>query len=245
MRRSPHPRVDLEIAVVRLCHRPRAELIETVLERLEQAEARLRGYGGPALAAGPVQSDLLGAPPEPALPRPVAVPRPVERGPGAAPARQREPRAGPAGPRGAGPGARAEPAARAPERGRDLVGHRRRGHPRPADTRAPPVRRGGRRGGGRAHHRLGAERQRVRARPDQAAGEPGARPRDGPAGPARAPGRRVHRRGAAPGGVPAGTHPVVQAAMELFEGEIIQVRAAPGPRASAPAEPAASGGEAP
>ena len=51
--------------------------------------------------------------------------------------------------------------------------------------------------------------------------------------------------GGAPGGVPAGTHPVVQAAMELFEGEITQVRAASGPRASAPAEPAAGGGEAP
>ena len=46
MRRSPHPRVDLEITAVRLCHRPRAEAIETVLERLERAEARLRGYGG-------------------------------------------------------------------------------------------------------------------------------------------------------------------------------------------------------
>jgi hypothetical protein len=43
------------------------------------------------------------------------------------------------------------------------------------------------------------------------------------------------------GGGAAGTHPVVQAAMELFEGEITQVRAAPGPRASAPAEPAAGG----
>jgi hypothetical protein len=51
--------------------------------------------------------------------------------------------------------------------------------------------------------------------------------------------------GGAPGVVPAGTHPVVQAAMELFEGEITQVRAAPGPRASAPAAPAAGGGEAP
>src|SRR6185295_13656708 len=78
MRKSPHPRVDLEIAMVRLCHRPRTALIETVLERLEQAEARLRGYGEPA---GPVQSSLLGGPPEPALPRPVAVPRPAERPP--------------------------------------------------------------------------------------------------------------------------------------------------------------------
>jgi hypothetical protein len=48
--------------------------------------------------------------------------------------------------------------------------------------------------------------------------------------------------GVPPGAGPAGTHPVVQAAMELFEGEITQVRAAPGPRAGAPANPA---GEAP
>ena len=51
--------------------------------------------------------------------------------------------------------------------------------------------------------------------------------------------------GVPPGGVAAGTHPLVQAAMELFEGEITQVRAAPGPRAGAPAEPVAGGGEAP
>jgi hypothetical protein len=51
--------------------------------------------------------------------------------------------------------------------------------------------------------------------------------------------------GGGPGGVPAGTHPLVQAAMELFEGEITQVRAASGPRASASAEPAVGGGEAP
>ena len=80
MRRSPHPRVDLEITAVRLCHRPRAEAIETVLERLERAEARLRGFGGGVEPAGPVQPDLLGAPAAAAtLPKPVAVPRPVER----------------------------------------------------------------------------------------------------------------------------------------------------------------------
>jgi DNA polymerase-3 subunit gamma/tau len=102
MRRSPHPRVDLEIAAVRLCHRPRAEAIETVLERLERAEARLRGYGGgPEAPPGPVQADLLGAPAEPVLPRPVAVPRPADRP-------SPPPRSGPA--REAGPTAR-EPSA--------------------------------------------------------------------------------------------------------------------------------------
>jgi DNA polymerase III subunit gamma/tau len=107
MRKSPHPRVDLEIAAVRLCHRPQTATIETVLERLERAEARLRGYGGGGEpASGPVQADLLGDRPEPGLPRPVGVPRPAERAPalaarGAAP--QEQPPAG----REAGPPARA------------------------------------------------------------------------------------------------------------------------------------------
>src|SRR5262245_31695322 len=86
MRKSPHPRVDLEIATVRLCHRPRPAAIETVLERLGKAEARHRGYGGAIGSAGPVQSDLLGGAPEPALPRPVAVPGPPGR-PAASPPR--------------------------------------------------------------------------------------------------------------------------------------------------------------
>jgi DNA polymerase-3 subunit gamma/tau len=104
MRRSPHPRVDLEIAAVRLCHRPRAEAIETVLERLEQAEARFRGFAGAPAPAAPVQADLLGQPAEPVLPRPVMVPRPVERLPAPAPrgGSPREP--APAGRDAPGPG---------------------------------------------------------------------------------------------------------------------------------------------
>jgi DNA polymerase-3 subunit gamma/tau len=110
MRRSPHPRVDLEIAVVRLCHRPQPEPIEQVLERLERAEAQLRGYGpsaGLPAAAGPQQTDLLGGAgelPAPSLPArgsmtggsrlpvtvgerpPVAPPRPVAPPVAAAPA---------------------------------------------------------------------------------------------------------------------------------------------------------------
>jgi DNA polymerase-3 subunit gamma/tau len=78
MRRSPYPRVDLEVAVVRLTRRPRTASIETVLERLERAEAQLRGHGpGPAVA--PAQADLLDRSPE-ALP-PAAAPLPVPRPP--------------------------------------------------------------------------------------------------------------------------------------------------------------------
>jgi len=64
MRRSPHPRVDLEVAVVRLCHRPEPEAIEAILVRLEEAESRLRDAGGLPGSRGevavPLQTDLLG-----------------------------------------------------------------------------------------------------------------------------------------------------------------------------------------
>jgi len=90
MRKSPHPRVDLEVAVVRLCHRPEAQAIEGVLERLERAEGQLRGYGpGPGAASAPRQTDLLGEPlappPAPVASRPAAASSPVR--PPAAPAR--------------------------------------------------------------------------------------------------------------------------------------------------------------
>ena len=95
MRRSPHPRVDLEVALVRLCQRPRAETIDAVLERLEQAEARLRGYGAgtPAPAPAATQGDLLR--PEAAGPAPAA-PRPPMRG--AAPGSESAPAAATARP---------------------------------------------------------------------------------------------------------------------------------------------------
>jgi len=243
MRRSPHPRVDLEIAAVRLCHRPRAELIETVLERLEQAEARLRGYGAPIAPAGPVQSDLLGAPPEPALPRPVAVPRSVERAPAPPPrgGTTREP---------APPVRDAPVLARAPSqpvprsaaeawlaivaeviRVRPTLGHLLSegvvvGEEDGRLTVSVPN------GSAFAHDQLKKPENRELVLETARRLQPGLRD-------------VAFTAGGAPGGVPAGTHPVVQAAMELFEGEITQVRAAPVPRASAPAEPAAGGGEAP
>src|SRR5439155_11943590 len=72
MRRSPHPRVDLEVAVVRLCHRPEPQAIEAILARLEEAESRLRDAGGLPGSRGevavPLQTDLLGGPGEAAGP---------------------------------------------------------------------------------------------------------------------------------------------------------------------------------
>jgi DNA polymerase-3 subunit gamma/tau len=99
MRESAHPRVDLEVAAVRLCHRPSAEGIERLLERLERAEAQLRGHAPAAAAPAPQQTDLLGAPvPAPVPAAPVARP-PASVAPAGRPAPAPERRApGPASP---------------------------------------------------------------------------------------------------------------------------------------------------
>jgi DNA polymerase-3 subunit gamma/tau len=62
LRRSPHPRVELEIAAVKATRRPVLAAIESVLARVEEAEARLRQMalvGGVASAPAPVQGSLL------------------------------------------------------------------------------------------------------------------------------------------------------------------------------------------
>jgi DNA polymerase-3 subunit gamma/tau len=66
MRRSPHPRVELEIAAVRATRRPQPQAIETLIGKLEEAEARLRQM--PPVAGGAsrpvvVQETLLDARP--------------------------------------------------------------------------------------------------------------------------------------------------------------------------------------
>src|SRR5204862_6503119 len=42
MRRSPHPRVELEVAAVRAARRPRPEAIEGLIAKLDEAASRLR-----------------------------------------------------------------------------------------------------------------------------------------------------------------------------------------------------------
>jgi DNA polymerase III subunit gamma/tau len=71
MRRSPHPRVELEIAAVRATRRPQPQAIETLIGKLEEAETRLRQM--PPVAGGAarpvvVQETLLDARPSPAPP---------------------------------------------------------------------------------------------------------------------------------------------------------------------------------
>ena len=60
MRRSPHPRVELEIAAVRAARRPRPESIDALIAKVDEAVGRIRGgaAGRPAV----VQPSLLDAP---------------------------------------------------------------------------------------------------------------------------------------------------------------------------------------
>jgi DNA polymerase III subunit gamma/tau len=241
MRRSPHPQVDLEIAAVRLCHRPRAETIETVLERLEQAEARLRGYSGAVEPTSPVQADLLGAPDEPTPPRPVAVPRPVERAPAAVPPPRAEAHHDPGPPvRDSQATARppASPASRsATETWSAIVAEVIRVRPTLGHLLSEGVvvgEEGGRLTVSVPNGSAFATDQLKKVENRELVLETARRLQTGLR-------EIVFTPSGVAGGVAAGTHPVVQAAMELFEGEITQVRAAPGPRASAPAEPAAGG----
>jgi DNA polymerase-3 subunit gamma/tau len=82
MRRSPHPRVELEIAAVRATRRPQAHALDRLIAKVEAVEAQLReqppGGGGRPAA---VQESLLeprpaGISPQPA--RSLAPERPVE-----------------------------------------------------------------------------------------------------------------------------------------------------------------------
>jgi len=72
MRRSPHPRVELEIAAVRATRRPQPQAIETLIGKLEEAETRLRQMpsAAPGVTGRPVvvQETLLDARPTPAPP---------------------------------------------------------------------------------------------------------------------------------------------------------------------------------
>ncbi len=65
MRRSPHPRVELEIAAVRAARRPQPQAVDTLLEKIEEALGRMRTLpvGAPAASGAgrpaAVQESLL------------------------------------------------------------------------------------------------------------------------------------------------------------------------------------------
>jgi DNA polymerase III subunit gamma/tau len=73
MRRSPHPRVELEIAAVRAARRPQPQAIEALIAKVDEAVSRLRNAPAAPRAATP-QPSLLDTPP-PAGSRDTTVPR--------------------------------------------------------------------------------------------------------------------------------------------------------------------------
>src|SRR5262244_3059705 len=72
LRRSPHPRVELEIAAVRTTRRPEPHTLDTLLAKVEEAMTRLNSAGPASSAASrpaATQESLLGAPsPSPSAP---------------------------------------------------------------------------------------------------------------------------------------------------------------------------------
>jgi DNA polymerase III subunit gamma/tau len=61
MRRSPYPRVELEIAAVRAARQPRPQAIEALIAKVDEAVTRLRGM--PAARPVAIQPGLPNAPP--------------------------------------------------------------------------------------------------------------------------------------------------------------------------------------
>jgi DNA polymerase-3 subunit gamma/tau len=57
MRRSPHPRVELEIAAVRAARRPQPQAIEALIAKVDEAVSRMRG--APAARPTAIQPGLL------------------------------------------------------------------------------------------------------------------------------------------------------------------------------------------
>jgi hypothetical protein len=86
MRESPHPRVELEIAIVRATRRPVPEAIEEVLRRIDEAQARLGPAGAGTGPAAPVQASLLAPSPGPARSGPEPRRAPAAVSPAPAPA---------------------------------------------------------------------------------------------------------------------------------------------------------------
>jgi DNA polymerase-3 subunit gamma/tau len=244
MRRSPHPRVDLEVGAVRLCQRPQPQAIETLIERLQQAETRLRGFAAPG-APPPAQADLLGGAPAPASSRLVPVARAAERPPApsaprpAAPSGPPVPAVEPAGPprsvASAPPRSTTEAwAAIVAEvtRMRPTLGHLLAegvvvGEEEGRLTIAVPN------GNAFTQDQIRSVANRELLLETARRIRPGLR-------------EVVLTTGGGPGASAVPAHPVVQAAIELFDGEVTQVRAAAGAPGSTPAAESAPGdGETP
>ena len=74
MRQAPDPRIDIEVALVRLCQPDEDRSLEALAQRVRQLEARLDGSAG----SGPPASGPAAARPEPAMPaQPSGAPAPA------------------------------------------------------------------------------------------------------------------------------------------------------------------------
>jgi DNA polymerase-3 subunit gamma/tau len=72
MRKSPHPRVELEIAAVRSTRRPEPQLLDTLLAKVEDALGRVRSAApgaAPVVRPAALQDPLLAGAPAPSAPR--------------------------------------------------------------------------------------------------------------------------------------------------------------------------------
>ena len=103
MRQAPDPRIDLEVALMRLCHPDEDRSLEALAQRIRQLEARLDGSPAPAApgsappAPVPSASASGSAPPAAVRPTP-ADPAPTPADPAPAPAPRPSPAGGEADP---------------------------------------------------------------------------------------------------------------------------------------------------
>ena len=68
MRQAPDPRIDIEVALMRLCHPDEDRSLEALAQRIRQLEARLDGAPAPAApGSAPSPPSAPPAPPSPAL----------------------------------------------------------------------------------------------------------------------------------------------------------------------------------
>ena len=124
MRRSPYPRVELEVGAVRAARRPQLQALDALINRVEEAERRLRAGGTGVVSARPAsaQGSLLGADPR--------SPGASGGAPAAAPSRQAAP------PSGAGAPPRSQESDEPPPR--ELAAERGRGQAPPPAAPAGP-----------------------------------------------------------------------------------------------------------
>ena len=81
MRQAPDPRIDIEVALMRLCHPDEDRSLEALAQRVRQLEARLEGSPAPAAPGSTSSPSSIPAPaPMPAAPAP-AVPAPAPAAP--------------------------------------------------------------------------------------------------------------------------------------------------------------------